>query len=77
MVLMRLAKPYTAGELPFTNVQRYLSSKGIPVPAIFCDDSLHGFVLLEDLGDETLESALHGASREQAASWYHEAIEIS
>jgi N-acetylmuramate 1-kinase len=76
LVLMRLAKPHTAGELPFANIQRYLSSKGIPVPHIFCDDSLHGLVLLEDLGDMTLEAALQGASRDQIASAYGEALDI-
>lgn len=76
LVLMHLAKPHTAGELPFANIQRYLSSKGIPVPHIFCDDSLHGFVLLEDLGDVTLEAALRGASRDQIASSYDEALDI-
>jgi N-acetylmuramate 1-kinase len=76
VVLMRLAQPYTAGELPFVNVQRYLSLKRIPVPAIFCDDSAHGFVLLEDLGDVTLESALQGASREQIGCWYRQALDM-
>jgi aminoglycoside/choline kinase family phosphotransferase len=76
VVLMRLAEPYTAGELPFANIQRYLSSKGIPVPALLCDDSPHGFVLLEDLGDVTLQDALQGASREQIAHAYGEALDI-
>jgi aminoglycoside/choline kinase family phosphotransferase len=76
LVLMRLAKPHTAGELPFANIQRYLSSKGIPVPHIFCDDSVHGLVLLEDLGDITLEAALQGASRDRIASAYGEALDI-
>jgi aminoglycoside/choline kinase family phosphotransferase len=76
VVLMRLAEPYTAGELPFANVQRYLSSKGIPVPALLCDDSAHGFVLLEDLGDVTLQDALQGAYREQIARAYGEALDI-
>jgi N-acetylmuramate 1-kinase len=76
LVLMRLAQPYDAGELPFVNVQRYLSLKQIPVPNIFWDDSAHGFVLLEDLGDVTLEAALHGAGREQTAGWYRQALDI-
>ena len=76
MVLMRLAQPYTEGELPFVNVQRYLSSQGIPVPAIIGNDASHGFVLLEDLGDETLESALRATGREHIASLYHEAVDI-
>jgi aminoglycoside/choline kinase family phosphotransferase len=71
-----LAQPYTAGELPFANMQRYLSLNGIPVPHLYCDDSAHGFVLLEDLGDVTLETALREASREQMAGWYGEAVDI-
>jgi hypothetical protein len=76
LVLMRLAQPHTAGELPFVNVQRYFSLKGIPVPDIFCDDAVHGFVLLEDLGDVTLEAALQEASREQISCWYRRALDI-
>jgi N-acetylmuramate 1-kinase len=76
LVLMCLAQPYTAGELPFVNVQRYLSLKKIPVPDILWDDSAHGFILLEDLGDVTLEAALQGASRAQVAVWYRRALDI-
>jgi hypothetical protein len=76
LVLMRLAQPYTAGELPFVNVQRYLSLLGVPVPSIFWDDAAEGFVLLEDLGDVTLEAALRQASREQIGCWYRQALDI-
>jgi aminoglycoside/choline kinase family phosphotransferase len=76
LVLMRLARPYLAGELPFVNVQRYLSLNRIPVPSIVWDDSPHGFVLLEDLGDVTLEAALREANRKQMARWYRRALDI-
>jgi N-acetylmuramate 1-kinase len=76
LVLMRLPSPFTAGELPFVNVQRYLLGHRIPVPDIVWDDSSHGFMLLEDLGDVTLEAALQGASREQMAHWYCQALDI-
>ena len=76
LVLMRLAHPYTAGELPFVNMQRYLSLHRSPVPAICCDDARHGFILLEDLGDVTLEAAVQGASREQMAGWYRQALDM-
>jgi N-acetylmuramate 1-kinase len=76
LVLMRLPQPYTADELPFVNVQRYLRAHSIPVPDIVWDDSSHGFILLEDLGDVTLERALQGASREQMAGWYRQALDI-
>ena len=76
LVLMRLAQPYTDGELPFVNVQRHLEGIGVPVPRIFCDNSAHGFVLLEDLGDVTLEGACVGASQEQMRAWYRQALDI-
>jgi aminoglycoside/choline kinase family phosphotransferase len=76
LVLMRLTQPHPERELPFVNVQRYLAMKGIPVPQIFCDDAAHGFVLLEDLGDITLEAALQDATREQLSVWYREALDI-
>ncbi|MBI3330214.1 MAG: phosphotransferase [Nitrospinae bacterium] len=76
LVLMCLAQPYAEGELPFVNVQRYLAAKGVPVPRIFCDDAAHGFVLLEDVGDVTLEAALQGASQDRIFQWYREALDI-
>lgn len=76
MVLMRLAQPYTDGELPFVNIQRYLEAKEIPVPRIFCHDAVRGFVLLEDLGNMTLETALQGASRAHTVEWYRHALDI-
>jgi aminoglycoside/choline kinase family phosphotransferase len=72
---MRLAQPYSAGELPFVNVQRYLARNKLPVPGILWDDSTRGFLLLEDLGDITLETVLQEASREQAVAWYRQALD--
>ena len=76
LVLMRLAQPYPAGELAFVNVQRYLALNRLPVPGILWDDSAQGFILLEDLGDVTLEAALQGARREQTVAWYRQALDI-
>jgi aminoglycoside/choline kinase family phosphotransferase len=76
LVVMRLARPYTAGELPFVNVQRYLALTGIPVPHIVCDDAAHGVIVLEDLGDVTLEAALRGASAPQIDGWYRQALDL-
>jgi len=76
LVVMRLAHPYTAGELPFVNIQRYLALKGIPVPAIVCDAAAHGLIVLEDLGDVTLEAALQEASEPQIDRWYRQALDL-
>jgi aminoglycoside/choline kinase family phosphotransferase len=45
-------------ELPFLDVQRYLSGLGVRVPAVLGHDEIAGMLVLEDLGDVTLEKAL-------------------
>jgi aminoglycoside/choline kinase family phosphotransferase len=47
-------------ELPFLDVQRYLSRLGVRVPAILRYDEPAGMMVLEDLGDVTVEKALLG-----------------
>ncbi len=52
-------------ELPFINVHRYLQRIGVRVPRIFEYDEPQGTLVLEDLGDVTLEAALlAGQARE-------------
>ena len=61
----------TAGEapeeLPFLSVQRYLAGLGVRVPEVFAVDLAEGTVVLEDLGDRTLEAALLAAPDAAAA----------
>jgi N-acetylmuramate 1-kinase len=45
-------------ELPFVDVQRYLKKLGVRVPSILRYDEPAGMMVLEDLGDVTLEKAL-------------------
>lgn len=60
-------------ELPFTSVHRYLTSAGTRVPAIYRHDDAANMMVLEDLGDVTLEQALkEGHSR---SSLYFQAID--
>jgi aminoglycoside/choline kinase family phosphotransferase len=51
---------------PFLEVRDLLASRGVDVPAIYDEDTSRGWVLLEDLGDDTLASFLlsHPAERE-------------
>jgi aminoglycoside/choline kinase family phosphotransferase len=51
-------------ELPFVDVQRYLAKLGVRVPAILSYDEPAGIMVLEDLGDVTLEKALQGTPAE-------------
>jgi aminoglycoside/choline kinase family phosphotransferase len=79
-VLMQLSTPWvpqgSRRELPFVNVARHLSEKGIPVPRVFFDASEEGFVLLEDLGNVTLESHLERESLRERRRRYESAVEI-
>jgi N-acetylmuramate 1-kinase len=53
-----------AAELPFVDVQRYLARLGVRVPAILRYDEPAGMMVLEDLGDVTLERALKDTGAE-------------
>jgi hypothetical protein len=45
-------------ESPFVDVQRYLSGLGVRVPRILAFEEAEGLMILEDLGDEMLETRL-------------------
>jgi aminoglycoside/choline kinase family phosphotransferase len=64
-----VSKGAAPGELPFLNVQRYLKQLGVRVPEILRYDPNAGVLVLEDLGDLTLERALQeGGDREKLYS---------
>ena len=50
-------------ELPFTDMQRYLKRRGVPVPEIILDRWIEGWQLQTDLGETTLKAALSGLDR--------------
>jgi N-acetylmuramate 1-kinase len=56
-------------ELPFLDVGRHLLAAGLRVPRVLLDAVEERAVLLEDLGDETLERRLAARPREMDA-WY-------
>jgi aminoglycoside/choline kinase family phosphotransferase len=62
-------------ELPFLNVQRYLSRAGVAVPEVYRYDSRLGLMYLEDLGDVTFESQVAEAGDDRRAEWYRLAID--
>ncbi len=62
-------------ELPFINVQRYLKKSGVRVPHIHTYDETAGLLLLDDLGDVTLEVALEKASATEREKLYTAAID--
>ena len=58
-------------------VGRHLRARGAPVPEIYDYCREEGWMLLEDLGDVSLESALKSRPREEQIScWYPKALEV-
>ncbi|MFN2592591.1 MAG: aminoglycoside phosphotransferase family protein, partial [Candidatus Dormibacteria bacterium] len=53
-----IGKGGPTGPAPFVDVQRYLAGIGVRVPGILDWSQEEGFVVLEDLGDETMMSRL-------------------
>ena len=62
-------------ELPFLDIQRYLSARGLGVPRIHHYDRDGGRLVLEDLGDLTLGNAIAGAPPERVEALYRQAID--
>jgi aminoglycoside/choline kinase family phosphotransferase len=69
------AKKANVTELPFIDVLRYLERGGIGVPHLHRYDEPAGLLYLEDLGDETFESRVAGASEETVRAYYRQAID--
>lgn len=77
--------PPTLGEdvRPFTSIARHLAGLGLSAPAILAEDADHGFLLLEDLGDDlfaricrqqpTAEPALYAAAVDLLAALHRAA----
>ncbi|MCG8557766.1 MAG: phosphotransferase [Proteobacteria bacterium] len=63
-------------ELPFLNVQRFLERRGVPVPRVYAQDLARNVVLLEDLGDETMEVRLRATAPEHWTHRYAEAVDL-
>lgn len=63
-------------ELPFINVQRYLDSLDIPVPKISAYAPKEGLLILEDLGDRTLEKTIGQTSGTLLIFFYEKAIDL-
>lgn len=65
-IVMKVAPFVEEGaEYRFLAVQRYLHSINIPVPEVYDYDARQGFVLLEDLGDQTLLHRLKSVNNQR------------
>ena len=74
-VLSLYPEPFAPGELPFAVVRELLAGYGLPVPRIVDEDGLRGLVVLEDLGDLTLQEALRTLEARQREELYTQAVD--
>ncbi|MBW1990843.1 MAG: phosphotransferase [Deltaproteobacteria bacterium] len=77
--LVLLSHPEPPGEAVNENdsyffIGRHLWAKGVPVPEIYEYHREEGWMLLEDLGDITLQTALKGRGEEMRRYWYRQAL---
>ncbi len=63
-------------ELPFLEVQRRLRQAGLPVPEVYAYAEADGVVVLEDLGDVTLEDYLVSFEAADFEVYYREAVRL-
>ena len=61
---------------PFVKVQALLADAGLKVPDILAWDQTRGFMLLSDLGSQTLIERLDPAAPRDAEPWYREASDL-
>jgi aminoglycoside/choline kinase family phosphotransferase len=61
---------------PFVQVQRLLADAGLNVPQILAWDEAGGFMLLSDLGHQTLIELLDPQNPRDAYAWYQQATDV-
>lgn len=63
-------------ELPFLNVAGYLSGQGLPIPQVLGTDKTKSLILLQDLGDKTLEKLVKNSNEAMVIFFYQQAIHL-
>lgn len=67
---------FSSDEMPFLNIARYLHESQLPVPEVVATQLDQGLILLQDLGDRSLESLVLNANPSQQNFFYQQAIEL-
>jgi len=74
-VLALYPEPFEPDTLPFLIVRKMMAGWGLPVPRVLDVEGPLGVVILEDLGDLTLQEALHGAGAARRTELYRQALD--
>ena len=61
---------------PFVQVQALMAQAGLNVPQILAFDEPHGFMLLSDLGSQTVIEQLDPTKPQDAYAWYQQATDV-
>jgi N-acetylmuramate 1-kinase len=76
VVLAVYDAPFSYTELPFVNVSKLMSNIPLPVPAIAGNADDLGILILEDLGDVTLQAHLGLTQPKEHDALYKQAVEF-
>jgi hypothetical protein len=74
IVLALHAAPFDAATLPFVNVAALFQAIGVPIPRILGEHGDLGILVLDDLGDLTLQAHLGSASDAERNAFYARAV---
>ena len=58
----------------FIQIGTHLHQRGVPVPRIYAADAFSGIVLMQDLGDTSLQQAVQGVQDDQAVSALYQRV---
>lgn len=75
-IVMIQPDPGKGQEGSFLDVQRFLADLALPVPAVYLHDPDEGVVVLQDLGDDLLETVVEHCDAARFAAVYHDAVDL-
>lgn len=75
-VIMLQPDPGLNQEASFLDVHRFLERLGLPVPRIHFHDPAQGVIVLEDLGDDLLETVADRSDESELRALYTTAVDI-
>ncbi|OGL41402.1 MAG: hypothetical protein A2043_05405 [Candidatus Schekmanbacteria bacterium GWA2_38_9] len=76
LIVMELQEGFSGKNLSFIDVQEHLKKSGLRVPEIYGFDGDEKFLLLEDLGDETMERRLSFLDGKRKKNLYEKAVAL-
>ncbi len=76
VVVMAHQDPVPGDDETFLELQRFLGNLELPVPAVYAHHAQEGIVVLEDLGDDLLETVVERSDETQVERLYKQAVDL-